>query len=201
MYKEKGGGHIFVLAAYFHGLFLPPKNPVKKPIPSCHPQRRDVSFPSSRWCELWCFSWNVRESCPFRYRSPLSSLFVRGWWVSLYIRARCSRSWPQPGWWPTASPTLVKVKVHFCTGLLSANLPKLWVNLSNLISACFCAAAYVKEQSSNSVIMMIFRMAINILLFHFLFSWLQIMFQLHPSLDGQSCKNSIFERQTASSSL
>ena len=51
MYKEKGGGHTIVLAAYFHGLFAAKKSG-KKPIPSCHPQRRDVSFPSSRWCEL-----------------------------------------------------------------------------------------------------------------------------------------------------
>src|SRR5574344_1246407 len=39
------------------------------------------------------------------------------------------------GW----SPTLVKMNTHVTLGDDSGNLPKLWVNLSNLISACALA--------------------------------------------------------------
>lgn len=46
-------------------------------------------------------------------------------------------------WWMMsgASPTFVNVKVHFCTGVLSENVPKSYVVFSNLISASFCADA------------------------------------------------------------
>ena len=133
------------------------------------PQCTVSSFRACRWFLMWLTFWNVREIFLCRCMSRLTVPFVPGRQRFLCIfrhsaAATCYCLVDYKG----RVATFVNVNVHFCTGLLSGNVPKSHVVLSNLISAPFWAKAYPSDNISVSEINKIF-----FILHPYCFNWWQ----------------------------